>query len=93
MWTVADEKRYEVLNQDAKIATRNGERLFGWETASEILKVWGGQIIMHAGYPHNPGYLHDCPACDAACHCSSRVPASETECVFEGEHNPGYNAD
>lgn len=37
----------------------------------------------HAAYPHAPGRLHDCPACEAKCHCV----AGETECVFDGEHN------
>jgi hypothetical protein len=37
----------------------------------------------HADYPHEPGRLSDCPACEASCHCT----AGHTECVFEGEHN------
>lgn len=37
----------------------------------------------HVDYPHFPGRLYDCPACEAKCHCK----AGETECVFEGEHN------
>jgi len=24
----------------------------------------------HVDYPHEPGYLYDCPACEAACHCA-----------------------
>ena len=38
---------------------------------------------VHADYPHEPGRLHDCPACDDHCHCTPGY----TECVFEGEHN------
>jgi hypothetical protein len=38
----------------------------------------------HVNYPHEPGRLHDCPACEAACHCTPGT----AECVFEGEH-PG----
>ena len=36
-----------------------------------------------ADYPHTPGYLHDCAACESACHCA---PGAD-ECVFGGEHN------
>lgn len=36
----------------------------------------------HVDYPHEPGRLHDCPACMDRCHC---IPGT-TECVFEGEH-------
>lgn len=39
--------------------------------------------LEHADYPHNPGYLHDCGACEAKCHCT----AGNMECVFEGDHN------
>jgi|SRR5215469_2873528 len=37
----------------------------------------------HVEYPHEPGRLHDCPGCEARCHCT----AGHTECVFEGKHN------
>lgn len=37
----------------------------------------------HVNYPHEPGRLFDCPACDARCHCV----AGALECVYEGEHN------
>lgn len=39
--------------------------------------------VNHTDYPHHPGYLHDCPACEASCHCTE----GNAECVFEGEHN------
>ena len=38
---------------------------------------------VHADYPHEPGRLHDCKACEDHCHCTPGY----TECVFEGEHN------
>ena len=38
----------------------------------------------HVDYPHEPGRLYDCPACEGACHCRP----GETECVFDGEHDP-----
>lgn len=36
----------------------------------------------HNDYPHNPGYLYDCAACEASCHCTP----GHAECVYEGEH-------
>ena len=36
----------------------------------------------HSGYPHHPGYLHGCPACEERCFCA---PGS-AECVYGGEH-------
>ncbi len=41
-------------------------------------------VETHVDYPHEPGYLHDCPACYATCHCAPRA----AECVFEGVHRP-----
>lgn len=37
----------------------------------------------HNGYPHEPGYLHDCEACESSCHCTP----GHALCVFDGEHN------
>jgi len=37
----------------------------------------------HADYPHLPGTLYDCPACEARCHCTPGA----TQCVYNGEHN------
>lgn len=31
---------------------------------------------------HMPGYLYDCPACEARCHCT----AGSAECVYGGYH-------
>lgn len=39
--------------------------------------------LTHANYPHDPGRLYDCVACESACHCV----AGETECVYDGRHN------
>jgi hypothetical protein len=38
------------------------------ETAEDY---WAGteDVLTHADYPHTPGYLIDCPACERACHC------------------------
>lgn len=29
-----------------------------------------GPVYVHADYPHEPGRLYDCPACEAVCHCA-----------------------
>ena len=34
----------------------------------------------HVNYPHTPGYLYDCPACEESCHCSP----DSAECVWPG---------
>lgn len=39
--------------------------------------------VNHSDYPHHPGYLMDCPACEARCHCTE----GSAQCVFDGEHN------
>jgi hypothetical protein len=36
--------------------------------------------LEHANYPHDPGRLYGCPACEAECWCSERP--GETECNF-----------
>jgi hypothetical protein len=41
------------------------------------------QNEIHANYPHEPGRLYDCVACESVCHCTR----GSTECVFDGEHN------
>ena len=41
------------------------------------------ESIPHADYPHLPGRLHDCPACEAWCHCTP----GDAECVYNGQHN------
>lgn len=34
----------------------------------------------HVDYPHNPGYLHGCRACEERCHCTD----GDAECVWSG---------
>lgn len=38
----------------------------------------------HNEYPHIPGYLYDCQACESACHCTP----DSAECVYDGPHTP-----
>jgi len=43
--------------------------------------------VPHADYPHEPGRLHDCPACQVQCFCTGAVArGEETPRVFEGTH-------
>ena len=43
----------------------------------------GDEQPVHADYPHEPGRLYGCPACEAACHCTP----GDAECVYSGPHN------
>jgi len=38
--------------------------------------------MRHADFPHEPGRLYGCGACEAACHCAPGA----SECVFSGDH-------
>lgn len=60
----------------------------------DIYRYYGGNAMRfigadgedgppHADYPHEPGRLYDCAACEASCHCV----AGYTQCVYRGEHN------
>jgi hypothetical protein len=42
-----------------------------------------GDEPAHADYPHEPGRLYGCPACETACHCTP----GHMECVYSGPHN------
>lgn len=46
------------------------------------------EMVEHVNYPHEPGRLYDCPACEARCHCGPGVAAgSETECIWSGHEH------
>lgn len=38
--------------------------------------------LQHADYPHEPGTLYDCAACEARCHCTP----DDAECIYSGTH-------
>jgi hypothetical protein len=38
--------------------------------------------LVHADYPHEPGRLYDCEACESQCHCTG--DPGHTQCVFCG---------
>lgn len=52
---------------------------------------WTEPLAPHVNYPHEPGRLYDCPACEATCHCDP--DPGTTACVFDGPHNYGKTAD
>ena len=37
----------------------------------------------HNNYPHWPGTLYDCKACESQCNCEPDA----MECIYEGTHN------
>jgi hypothetical protein len=40
----------------------------------------------HSDYPHHPGRLYDCPACEARCWCVT--PETEAPCIWGAEDTP-----
>jgi hypothetical protein len=42
------------------------------------------EAVQHAEYPHEPGRLYGCPACESRCHCTP----GDAECVYDGPHTP-----
>lgn len=42
------------------------------------------EVPQHVNYPHEPGRLYDCPACEERCWCDSSP--GTTECIYSGPH-------
>lgn len=61
---------------DDKIKVKSARVLYEVDTD-------GARIPAHSDYPHEPGRLYDCPACEARCYCRPDF----TECIYSGEHN------
>ena len=56
-----------------------------WSRANDDLGlVYTVTELTHVNYPHEPGRLYDCPACESSCHCKP----GETECIYSGDHTP-----
>jgi hypothetical protein len=65
--------------------TDNPREMLRWDghVEWEILEHEHTRLrVEHVSYPHEPGRLYDCPACESTCHCTPGT----TECVFDGEH-------
>lgn len=58
---IADARTY--ISPDLQLAERELDHL-----ALDMLATWAlnGPGLEHAGYPHEPGTLYDCPACEAS---------------------------
>lgn len=48
--------------------------------ADEGTGSMGCECEPHADYPHEPGRLYDCAACESECFCTGNP--GDTECVF-----------
>src|SRR5574341_1473780 len=56
----------------------------GSDSPHDLVLAYVVSLVTHVASPdHHPGYLHDCPACEARCHCT---PGS-AECVYGGDHD------
>jgi hypothetical protein len=51
--------------------------------AYSVTFVPADELRAPVNYPHHPGRLYDCAACEASCHCTP----GNAECVYDGEHN------
>lgn len=49
------------------------------------------QPVEHVDYPHTPGTLYDCPACEAECFCTDGFQC--VHCALEAEQNTDGGAD
>lgn len=45
----------------------------------------------HVSYPHTPGFLYDCPACESRCHCTG--DAALTNCIARRHVNANQPVD
>lgn len=55
----------------------------GYDGDHDLGQAYTVTRVDHADYPHWPGYLPDCPACEARCHCDGE----SAECVYPGGHS------
>ena len=51
---------------DACLTTLAGQRFDAVQWVEDEPNV----TVPHVDYPHEPGYLYDCAACESACHCA-----------------------
>lgn len=73
------------LDISATIAAHYRHATLDDKLALDMLGTWFVRKVndpQHVDYPHHPGYLVDCPACEAKCHCTE----GSAECVYPGEH-------
>lgn len=56
----------------------------GSDSPHDLGLIYRVSAVRHADYPHEPGYLYDCRACEARCWCAESPDSAE--CVYGGEH-------
>jgi hypothetical protein len=85
--TVTYPREYMVAWVSAGAGVAGVERLGSFDTlarARAAARDLAAAIVTldntHADYPHHPGALYDCPACEARCWCTG--DPGTTECVF-----------
>lgn len=55
----------------------------GSDSPHDLGLIYRVSRVDHADYPHEAGYLPDCRACEARCHCDGE----SAECVYGGDHD------
>jgi hypothetical protein len=73
-------ERVETGHRSGPVVDVNGNTVGTWTLTEDDTE--------HAAYPHEPGTLYGCPACEARCHCTEDA----VTCIYDGEHN-GLGAD
>jgi hypothetical protein len=58
----------------------------------ELLEYVDSLVPSHVNYPHTPGFLYDCPACESQCYCDLDVDVSCVYCaILLGTESPDVN--
>lgn len=56
------------------------------DNSCRTFRVTTDAVTAHADYPHFPGMLYDCPACELACHCETALaPFTCVHCAITAE--------
>lgn len=55
----------------------------GSDSFHDLGLLYSVRAVPHAINPHEAGYMVDCPACEARCHCDPEF----AECVYGGDHD------
>jgi hypothetical protein len=91
----ADSPAEELIDAIRAIETHNADMA----ALAELLTpagIWGETADQpnragHVDYPHTPGTLYDCPACEADCFCADGFRC--VHCALEDEQNTGPGVD
>lgn len=73
--------RMVILHAETEVQLRISKAML-----SRLLRETGSYVEPeHVSYPHQPGYLMDCAACESRCHCEG---TGNAECVYHADDNP-----